>query len=330
MKRYLPSVVALALAACIAPACVAAYTAHAEANTTALGRVVVNNKDEVVRGISDSDRDTVLAGAAIASAGASLHVVQDSADAGGGSNSSARVEAGGIHLAASATGSALFLTPGDSGFARIIGRSNAYAGGSFSDGLTFFVPSLAMGAPLVLTFSVDVTGSLASLGQFMFGTGYGTVTEMRWNVALGSASFGESEREYNNNGTIVRGAPATGVWSFASTVGNGVATLLSMEANVGAAAQGGINCGCGFSPLYGEGRSDADFSHTFGWNGIQGISDAFGNPLNLAELQAVSSSGFDYLHGSAAAPVPELSSPVLLTVGMLALLAFLRQRRAVA
>lgn len=328
MHRYLPSAAALALAACFAPACLAAYTATADVNATALGRVLVGDRDQVVQGSSDLDHDSVQTGSANASAGTGVHAQQDSADAGGGSSAWAQVAAGAIHLQAGAIGSALFLTPGDS-FGRILGRSNAFAGGSFSDGVTFSVAGLAQGTPLVLTFSVDVTGSLASIGNFAAGvSGYSTITDMRWHVGLGDLSDGRSESVQDANGDIIRNAPATGVWTFVSTVGNGVATVLTMDASIGAAAQGGINCGaCGLSTLYAEGQSDADFSHTFAWNGIQGVTDAFGHTLDLAELQVTSSSGFDYL-GNSAAPVPEASTSLLLAVGLLALLLHRRQRRA--
>ncbi|MGQ3053952.1 MAG: hypothetical protein ACT6S0_19410 [Roseateles sp.] len=329
MNRYLPWVAALALTTGLTPVCIAAYTATADTNATALGQVYVGDKDPVIQGLGDQQRDVVQAGTARANAATGLHTALDSADAAGGGNSWAQVAAGGIRLQATAVGSALFLTPGNTDFARIIGRSNAYAAGSFSDGLTFFMPGVAPGAPLAVTFSVNVTASLGGNGQFSAGlSGFSTVTEMRWQVALGNLSDGRTETEYNSNGETSRGAAATGLWTFTSTVSNGVATTLAMEASAGAAAQGGINCrGCGLSTIYAEGLSNADFSHTLAWNGIQGVTDAGGNVLDLGSLQVLSSSGADYL-GAWTAPVPELSSAWLMAAGLLALLAGLRPRRA--
>jgi len=322
MKRCLSWVATLALTAGFVPTCLAAYTATAEANATALGQAYVGQLAPVIQSLGDQHRDVVLTGAAAANAGIGVHAILGSADAGGGSSSWAQVAAGGIRLHATAIGSALFLTPGDVDFARIIGRSNAYAGGSFSDGVTFFMPGVALGDPLALRFSVAATGSLDSLGQFASGvSGYATITEMRWHVTVGSLSDGRSEAEYGSNGNVSRNAPATGVWSFVATVSNGVATTLTMEASVGAAGQGAIDCrGCGLTTLYAEGLSSADFSHTLAWNGIQGVADGSGNPLDLAQLQVLSSSGVNYL-SPWTAPVPESPTAAMMMLGLLALLA---------
>ncbi|WP_457444361.1 hypothetical protein [Roseateles sp. P5_E4] len=328
MNRVVPWVAALTLSIGLAPACLAAYTATAEVNAQALGQASVNELAPVVLGSSDQQRDTRASGTATASVGVGRHAQVGTADAGGGASSWAQVAAGGIQLQATGTGNGLFLSPGDAWFARILGRGTAYAGASFSDGLTFSVPGLAVGAPLTLTFGINVTGSISSMGQFAQGlSGYGTVTDMRWHVSLGNLSDGRSESEYNSNGLIDRSAVATGLRSFVATVGNGVPTVLTMEASVGASAQGGVSCrGCGFAALYAEGNSYADFSHTFAWNGIQGALDAAGNPLALADLQVMSSSGFNYL-SAWSAPVPELPSPALMAAGLLVLAGFVGKRR---
>ena len=260
--------------------------------------------------------------------GVGRHAQVGTADAGGSASSWAQVAAGGIQLHAMGGGNGLFLTPNDAGFARILGRGTAYAGGSFSDGVTFSVPGMAIGAPLTFTFGVSVTGSISSIGQLTQGlSGYGTVTNMGWHVSLGNLSDGRSEYEYNSNGSIDRSAPGTGLITLVATVGNGVQTLLSMDANVGASAQGGVSCrGCGFGTVYAEASSNANFSHTFAWNGIQGAVDGSGNSIDLASVQVLSSSGFDYVHAWTA-PVPELPSPALMGLGLVTLLAWLRQRR---
>jgi hypothetical protein len=251
------------------------------------------------------------------------------ADAGGGGNSWAQVSAGHIHLQAVGSGNGLFLSPQDAWFARILGRGTAYAGGSFSEGLTFTAPGLAVGAPLTLTFGLNITGGISSIGQLTPGlSGYGTVTEMSWHVSFGTLSAGRSESEYNNNGLIDHSPSATGLQTLVATVSNGLPTLLSMEASVGASAQGGVSCrGCGFGQLSAAGISAADFSHTFAWNGIQGAVDGAGNAIDLSGVQVLSTSGFDYMHPWTA-PVPELPSPALMAVGLLAVLAWLKQRRA--
>lgn len=328
MNRNLHRLAALTLGALLAPACLAAYTATAHVNAQALGQVYINDLDPVVLSASDQQSDTRASGTAGASIAAGRHAQLDTADAGGAGHSWAQVAAGGVQLHAVGVGSGLFLTPGDAWFTRILGRGTAYAAGSFSDGLTLTVPGMAVGAPLTLSFGIHVTGSLSSMGQFAPGlTGYATVTEMRWQVSLGSFSDGRSQSEYNNNGEIERGAPASGLWIFTATVGNGMPTTLSLQASVGASAQGGVVCrGCGLATLYAEGSSVADFGHSFAWNGIQGIVDGAGQPVDLASVQLQSSSGFDYLQAWTA-PVPELPAAALMGAGLLALAGSLKRRR---
>jgi hypothetical protein len=327
MKRPLSSVAALALAACFAPACLAAYTATASVDVVARAEVIVGNNDPVVRAVGDSDRQTVQTGSAGASAGIGVQALLESALAGGDGKGWAQVTPGRVHLTSNAGGSALV---GSNGFGHVVGRGSAFAGGSFSDGLTFSTSALAVGAPLVLSFSVDVGGSLSS-GPSRFApgvSGYSTITEMRWQVELGDMSDGRSEHLYVDNDVIIRTPSATGLWTFVATVGNGVATTLKMEASVGSSAQGVVMCfGCSPDAVQADALSSADFGHTFAWNGIQGATDAAGHTLDLSLLQVVSSSGFDYV-GGPPTPVPEPSSMVLLAVGLLVLGLCRRQRRA--
>src|SRR5688500_18819237 len=104
MIRNLSSAAALALAAGFAPPCLAAYTATATADATARGEAVVGHFDPVVRGVGDSDRQTVQTGPATASAATGIHAQLPGADAGGGGNAWALVTPGSIHLTSSAVG----------------------------------------------------------------------------------------------------------------------------------------------------------------------------------------------------------------------------------
>lgn len=307
---------------------VAAYTATALASVTARGALVVGGEDSVVDGVSDFDRRTVQTGVAMASIATGINAQLGSATAGGAGSGWAQVAPGGIHLSASGIGSASFLAPADR-FSNVIGRGMGSATGSFSDALTISAPSLAIGAPVMLSFSVAVSGSLGGQGQFASGvSGYGVSSSVSWSVLLGDGGDGASEELHITNDDVARSGGLQAVQTIVVTVPNGIASTLTLRAAAGASTQGGIVCGaCGFSSLYAEGSAFADFSQTFGWNGIQGVTDGSGRSLDLSELQVLSSSGFDYRQAYVSA-VPEPSVAALLAAG-LSLLAVWARRRAV-
>lgn len=316
MRRNLTStsLATSALVLCVAMPAQAAYTTYAYAGAEVLGRVRVDANDQVQDATVVSQSVPGVGAAATASATNGLHVVAYGADAGTGSSAWAQVAAGGIHLTSSASGSAFSSPAAESS---VLGRGIGSASGDLAETLTFSAGALAAGTPVIVTYSVNITGSFDWNGQRNSDliSGYQSRNNMSWNVSLNGYGDGSSSNVWMANGDLLDyNIGSTGIQSIVATVELGRDMSLHMSAAIGASGQAGLACSgnCGLVDIYAEGSAASNFGSTFAWNGIQSLTDLNGNPLDWS---VSSSSGFDYRNAYVSA-VPELPSVTLLLGGL--------------
>ncbi|MDR7272708.1 hypothetical protein J2X20_005391 [Pelomonas saccharophila] len=106
------------------------------------------------------------------------------------------------------------------------------------------------------------------------------------------------------------------------TVSFAFGTPINLHMAASATAQAGA------SFIYGPSSAGfvTDLSHTLGWGGISSVTDAGGHAISYSALGA---SGFDFAQAFTS-PVPEPASPLMMGVGLLALLSLSRTRPGAA
>jgi MYXO-CTERM domain-containing protein len=179
--------------------------------------------------------------------------------------------------------------------------------GQFQDGLTFHVPGLADGTPILVTAPFGVGGSLLACDLCSSG----------WDLQISLGQFIELTGQLFFHG--VYGGDALGAHSHTFTVANGVQVFLSVQL-------GGGEGGDGVFPDTADGSAIDDLAHSFSWGGVSSVTMSDGTPVS--SFTVTSQSGTDWSKpfvDAAAAPEPGAAG---LTAVVLAGLGLMRRKRS--
>ncbi|MGM9484544.1 PEP-CTERM sorting domain-containing protein [Roseateles sp. NT4] len=242
---------------------------------------------------------------------------------------------------ASAVPGALRVSAASGGVVQGIGSSNMSAQGggganaSLDDAFTILASqcgNLAVcgnGAVGSLSFSIVAHGQIGGSGGPASGVGgqwtadFSLTTGSVPNPPLATSVAWHADHAISMSDNIVTSESwhdGFGTKTFTVSFVFGTPINLHMAASATSLA--------GASFIYGSNSAGfvTDLSHTLGWGGISGVTDAAGNAIGYSALGA---SGFNFAQPFTS-PVPEPASLLMMGVGLLALLTLSRRRPGAA
>lgn len=238
----------------------------------------------------------------------------------GGAHSSAHAGSGGIHLTTEAN--ARLHNPDYNLNIAVAASSDANA--SFSDTLVISAPGMATGTQALITYRINVSGSLGNEGVNSWDQGWSATSYWSFTSSLGLSSLYRSLYDE----WTPSGKRRVGDGSFGSIEVTAPVTLGStVSFSLGGTAWSSVSLGTTpYEPSSGQIAAFSDLGHTIGWGGIVSLTTTDGVAIN--DFTALGDSGFDY-RSAYAAVVPEPAQAHLMLCGVLVLLAAdaVRRRR---
>ena len=207
------------------------------------------------------------------------------------------------------------------------GQGEALA--SWNDSITFFDPSLAVLAPVTIHASARLTGSVTTSAATAFSGGSAAMLVLGTGIGAGPNSFGTTDIscshqwcEASINGKAPLGQSAMSVIPINISIRNG--QTIGLSYSIAVDSQAGVCCLTGLSPDS-TAISQADFSHTFAWGGVSGVTNDLTGAI-LSGYKLTSLDGFNY----SISAIPEPSTWAMMIGGFGWMGCLCRRRRLLA